>query len=84
MSQQLPHHPVRVIDVDMPFTSMVVFMVKWALASIPAFIILFGLLFALTIGAIVLVGGVGAGLMGSSTVASPDAVTTPSPTPKNK
>jgi hypothetical protein len=27
---------VTVVDVDMPFGSMVVFMVKWALATIPA------------------------------------------------
>ena len=26
---------VRVTDVDMPFSSMVKFMVKWAIASIP-------------------------------------------------
>ncbi len=32
---------VKVIDIDMPFGSMVSFMVKWAIASIPAFIILF-------------------------------------------
>lgn len=32
--------PVVVTDIDMPFGSMVVFMVKWALASIPAIIIL--------------------------------------------
>ena len=31
---------VRIIDIDMPFTSMIGFMVKWALASIPALIIL--------------------------------------------
>ena len=31
---------VRIVDVDMPFGSMVKFMVKWAIASIPAFIIL--------------------------------------------
>src|SRR6185312_7592522 len=31
---------VRIIDVDMPFESMVGFMVKWALASIPAILIL--------------------------------------------
>ncbi len=36
---------VRVIDIDMPFGSMVAFMVKWSLASIPAFIIL-GVIFA--------------------------------------
>ena len=32
---------VRVTDFDMKFGSMVLFMIKWALASIPAFIILF-------------------------------------------
>jgi hypothetical protein len=31
---------VRITDIDMPFPSMVAFMVKWSLASIPAFIIL--------------------------------------------
>lgn len=31
---------VRVVDIKMPFWSMVTFMVKWAIASIPAFIIL--------------------------------------------
>ncbi len=32
---------VKVIDFDMTFSSMVGFMIKWALASIPALIILF-------------------------------------------
>ena len=32
---------VKIIDFDMEFGSMVWFMIKWALASIPAFIILF-------------------------------------------
>ena len=31
---------VRVTDINMPFMSMVVFMIKWAIASIPAMIIL--------------------------------------------
>jgi hypothetical protein len=31
---------VIVVDVKMPFLSMVVFMVKWAIAAIPAIIIL--------------------------------------------
>lgn len=31
---------VTVVDIKMPFWSMVVFMVKWVIASIPAFIIL--------------------------------------------
>jgi len=32
---------VAITDIDMPFGSMVKFMLKWALASIPAFVILF-------------------------------------------
>lgn len=35
-----PANPVVVVDLQMPFNSMVVFMVKWALASIPAVMIL--------------------------------------------
>lgn len=31
---------VVVVDIKMPFLSMVAFMVKWAIAAIPAFIIL--------------------------------------------
>jgi len=41
---------VTITDIKMPFFSMVFFMVKWAIASIPAFIILSiigGILFAL-------------------------------------
>lgn len=37
---------IVVTDIKMPFLSMVVFMIKWAIASIPALIIL-SLLFAL-------------------------------------
>ena len=33
--------PVKITDFDMPFGSMVSFMIKWVLASIPAMIILF-------------------------------------------
>jgi uncharacterized membrane protein YvbJ len=47
-----PSPPVRITDIDMPFGSMVAFMVKWAIASIPAFVILFvlGLLVAAVFG----------------------------------
>ena len=31
---------VKVSDIDIPFASMVIFMVKWAIASIPAILIL--------------------------------------------
>lgn len=46
---------VRVVDIKMPFWSMVGFMVKWAIASIPAFFIL------IAIGAFVfgMLGGAG-------------------------
>jgi hypothetical protein len=48
--EQLNLIKVRVVDINMPFISMVEFMVKWSLASIPAFIILFvlfGILYAI-------------------------------------
>ena len=35
-----PLQPVVVTDIRMPFTSMVMFMVKWAIAAIPAILIL--------------------------------------------
>lgn len=38
---------VSVVDIDMPFMSMVNFMVKWALASIPAVLILSAIAFAI-------------------------------------
>lgn len=50
---------VVVVDIKMPFLSMVVFMVKWVVASIPALLILF-LLFGF---ASALLGGMMAGFM---------------------
>lgn len=35
------HNEMVVVDIKIPFWSMVVLMVKWALAAIPAIIILF-------------------------------------------
>ncbi len=40
---------IIVTDIKMPFVSMVVFMVKWVLASIPALMIL-GVLWAILMG----------------------------------
>ena len=53
---------VTVTDIRMPFGSMVVFMVKWTLASIPALIILFAFGFAVS----VLFSGLLAALVGVS------------------
>ena len=47
---------VVVTDLDMPFRSMVNFMVKWALAAIPATLIL-GIFFALAAGFVMSVTG---------------------------
>jgi type VI secretion system protein VasI len=57
-----PNDRVRIIDVDMPFGSMVKFMIKWAIAAIPAVIIL------MVIGTIVgvILAGITAGIMGRS------------------
>src|SRR5688572_27268398 len=41
LQPNLPVSKVTVVDIQMPFSSMVVFMVKWAVAAIPALIILF-------------------------------------------
>ena len=41
--------PVNIVDIYMPFGSMVGFMVKWAIASIPAILILM-VLFAIFSG----------------------------------
>ena len=45
---------VRVVDFDMPFWSMMNFMVKWALAAIPAMLILmvFGTVIVLGLGSL--------------------------------
>lgn len=48
----------RIVDVQMPFSSMVMFMVKWAIASIPAILILLFLGIALS----ALLGGFFGGL----------------------
>ncbi|MBI3355367.1 MAG: hypothetical protein HY038_01085 [Nitrospirae bacterium] len=61
MSDETNNQAVVVTDIRMPFFSMVIFMVKWAIAAIPAFFILTvfgvltwamlsGLLLSLTIG----------------------------------
>jgi hypothetical protein len=59
-------HPQQVIitDIHMPFGSMVEFMMKWAIASIPAMILLFllGAIVAGIFGAILT--GIGSGLIG--------------------
>lgn len=49
-----PRMQVTVADIDMPFMSMVVFIVKWTIAAIPAMIILFiiGAVLAAVLGGI--------------------------------
>ena len=49
---------VVVTDINMDFRSMVIFMVKWAIASIPAFIILGAIFFLFILGFSLILGGV--------------------------
>ena len=49
MSSEQEPNRVIVVDLQMPFFSIVILMVKWALASIPAIIIL-GVIFSLVTG----------------------------------
>jgi hypothetical protein len=44
--------PVRIVAIKIPFWSMVVLMVKWSIAAIPAALILF-LLYLLVVGSVV-------------------------------
>lgn len=53
---------VTVTDIDMPFGSMVVFMLKWALAAIPAGLILLFVIFMFSAA----FSGVGLALLGLS------------------
>lgn len=52
------NNEVTIVDIKMPFWSMVVFMVKWAVAAIPAILIL-AVLGALLVG---ILGGLFGGL----------------------
>lgn len=53
---------VTVTDIKMSFGSMVWFMVKWAFASIPALIIVFGVIIAVNIIILMILGALGVGL----------------------
>jgi hypothetical protein len=54
---------VIVTDIHMPFGSMVGCMVKWAIASIPAFLMLFVLL-VVAVGVLTMMTGLGSALFG--------------------
>ena len=55
---EIQSNKVTVVDIDMPFWSMVSFMVKWAIAAIPAILILTFLGFII----VVFLGGLAGGL----------------------
>lgn len=64
-AQQFNIHPgekirVAVTDIDMPFGSMILFMIKWALASIPAFLILLFIMGSIVAVLAAVFGGLGA------------------------
>ena len=50
------NNEVTVVNIKMPFMSMVTFMVKWAVASIPAILILtmLGVVFAAVLGGLII------------------------------
>jgi hypothetical protein len=57
MPDVLPAQRVTVVDIDMPFGSMVRFMVRWAVATIPAVLILGGAV----LGVVLLITAIGLG-----------------------
>ena len=56
--------PVHVVDVKMSFLAMVEFMLKWAIASIPAFLLLAVFFATIAMFGTFLLGMIGAGAMG--------------------
>lgn len=72
-----------ITDIKMPFWSMVFFMVKWAIAAIPAAIILFGVFLSLTVASILLLGSFQRGLqlltVQPTPTPTPIALATPTP-----
>ena len=72
---------VRVIDVKMPFWSMVTFMVQWAIASIPALLLLLFITFGVASFMAVIFGkGCPALFSALSPASTPARTPTPSPT----
>lgn len=69
------YQSVKVVDIEMNFGSMIVFMIKWAIAAIPAFIILMGI--SMMIGVLGFMGLAAVGIGLGSLTGSP----APSPTP---
>lgn len=65
---------VTVTDIDMPFGSMVVFMLKWALAAIPAGLILLFVIFMASAA----FSGVGLALLGLSNAAGESSLSSSS------
>ena len=78
MDDQTRIQEIAVTDVKMRFGSMVVFMVKWAIASVPALIILVVIGVACASIAAGVVGGCGATMMSSKTERSAPSSSTPS------
>lgn len=70
-----------ITDIKMPFWSMVFFMVKWAIAAIPAAIILFGVFLGLTLASILLLGSFQRGLQALTVQPTPTPVAIVTPTP---
>ena len=51
---------ISVVDFDMPFGRMVVFMIKWAFAAIPAIIIIWAVVFSFLLILAMFFGGIAA------------------------
>lgn len=51
---------VTITDIEMPFGSLIVLMVKWAFAAIPAIILVFTIIFVVFLAVVAVGGGVGA------------------------
>ena len=55
-----PPQRISVVDFDMPFSRMVIFMIKWAFAAIPAVIVIWAVMLAFFLAVVVFFGGIAA------------------------
>ncbi len=70
---------VVVADIRLPFWSMVVFMVKWAIAAIPALLLLAIIGFGIAVLSMALLASVGGSKQSSATLPTPSYSNSPAP-----
>jgi hypothetical protein len=79
MNESQSPRNVVVADIRMPFWSMVVFMVKWAIAAIPALLLLAIIGFGITVLSMALLASIRSSKHSSDTLPTPSYSSRPAP-----